>query len=432
MRTNDEVVSEIAMLKELQLKVGDLKLYGHDTRAQIGAQIAVLEKRMTYGEIVGMPWPNDVRSSAELALEWMHDDIRSDGQKVDQDVKLSEGWKMSISALQLADAPRSLAQAKFVDHIFNPRSLTDPAWEAAFPGPTLPSALGPAPRVLCGLAIDPFGPDTEQAWLDALLALADKHRDLEWILVTRHPENVIQRLEAAPSPGSDDRRNVHLGLHIAADEDVAAGMPVMLQASHRFFSGKVVASIAPLREPVDLSTWMNLYQYEDGSAWCTRNIGIPSSIHLVVASENISDALPGERREWLQLIEEQCVAANVQCLQYRGASLTVAPMAMPSADDVAAEFAAALLVSIGEDHLRTVIQRNEERADSTCASHDFCDANEVMLKAINQLGPWDVDEVIHDARWTTLWDDAWNLAKTEKFRWILGDAPSDSPSPDAS
>jgi hypothetical protein len=105
---------------------------------------------------------------------------------------------------------------------------------------------------------------------------------------------------------------------------------------------------------------------------------------------------------------------------------------IPSVPELAQEFAAALLVTIGEDALRQVIARNDAHADSACASHDFCDANEVMFRAVNQFGPWKVDEVIQDPAWCTLWGDAWALAKAEKFAWMLEPEPQpadDSPSP---
>lgn len=112
-------------------------------------------------------------------------------------------------------------------------------------------------------------------------------------------------------------------------------------------------------------------------------------------------------------------------------SADVAEKRIPTATELAEEFAAALLLSIGEEALKQVIERNAAHSDSACASHDFCDANEVMLKAVTQFGPWDVDEVIQDPAWCTLWGDAWDLAKAEKFTWILEPAPESQPSDDS-
>jgi len=92
---------------------------------------------------------------------------------------------------------------------------------------------------------------------------------------------------------------------------------------------------------------------------------------------------------------------------------------MPSAGALAIEFNAGLLACIGEEKFSEVCRLNKaESSDGICHSHDFCDANEVMLSVFEKHGlnfpefPASSDDA--EAR---LWNAAWDLAKqTQKAR----------------
>ena len=103
---------------------------------------------------------------------------------------------------------------------------------------------------------------------------------------------------------------------------------------------------------------------------------------------------------------------------------------MSAPDDVrrlAAAFSAIVREDLA-DHLGEIRRRNrEDYADDTCcATHDFCDANMLMLDAITaQLGhePRYLDGTDEkgdfDAGQTAeieLWNAAWALAKESEFR----------------
>lgn len=92
-------------------------------------------------------------------------------------------------------------------------------------------------------------------------------------------------------------------------------------------------------------------------------------------------------------------------------------MPMPTAQALAEEFAARLFVSIGAKDFDEVIRRNKEHAyDRACASHDFCDANMVMLDAVQALAPEvDVDDILQGDEWNSLWNEAWDIAKASGF-----------------
>lgn len=81
----------------------------------------------------------------------------------------------------------------------------------------------------------------------------------------------------------------------------------------------------------------------------------------------------------------------------------------PTVDDLAKQFSGLLLKEIGVENLRKVIELNAIiNDDDICSSNDFCDANQVMLNAMQALGLEPDDR-------NTLIDDAWTMAKAHRF-----------------
>lgn len=105
--------------------------------------------------------------------------------------------------------------------------------------------------------------------------------------------------------------NVWLGVSVedqaAADERI----PLLLQtpAAVRWISAE------PLLGPVDLSTWLDIYQYEDGDCWHPRNLSRPlhSPDWVVVGGESGTKARP-MHPDWAYSLADQCAAADVPLL----------------------------------------------------------------------------------------------------------------------
>lgn len=92
-------------------------------------------------------------------------------------------------------------------------------------------------------------------------------------------------------------------------------------------------------------------------------------------------------------------------------------MTIPTPAELAEEFAARLFVCIGETNLREVIRRNAIDGKG-CASHDFCDANMVMLAALELLAPEledQLDVILNRDDLLALWEEAWAIAKASAF-----------------
>lgn len=95
---------------------------------------------------------------------------------------------------------------------------------------------------------------------------------------------------------------------------------------------------------------------------------------------------------------------------------------LPTAEQLATEFACVLLNDLGPEMMSHVIQRNasELYAGSVCASHDFLDANMSMFKACNGFDPSSSpEEIAHGDEWTRLWSEAWLIAKERRFADVL-------------
>lgn len=94
----------------------------------------------------------------------------------------------------------------------------------------------------------------------------------------------------------------------------------------------------------------------------------------------------------------------------------------PTARQIADQFKTTIREWLTSDQLIEVDRRNNARADSTCATHDFCDANMAMLAAIQVLTKESEDEacdrllsLTNDDPLLDTVNDGWTLAKVEGF-----------------
>lgn len=90
------------------------------------------------------------------------------------------------------------------------------------------------------------------------------------------------------------------------------------------------------------------------------------------------------------------------------------------AEALALAFSRHLRSRLTVEQMAHVVTRNETYAWHTCASHDFCDANMVMLAAWKETQPQEID-LQSDAD-TLLWNQAWQIAKASEFN-FKGDTP---------
>lgn len=88
-KTDKQIANELAALKDLAPRIRQRSAFGDDNRANIEAQIEVLEDFMSESEIYDKEesgdWGQDTVSSAIEALNWMNGE---------EDEALSKGWEV--------------------------------------------------------------------------------------------------------------------------------------------------------------------------------------------------------------------------------------------------------------------------------------------------------------------------------------------------
>lgn len=100
-------------------------------------------------------------------------------------------------------------------------------------------------------------------------------------------------------------------------------------------------------------------------------------------------------------------------------------MIEPAHVAIAREFSKLMLEEIGADNLALVVAQNTtdiaQGNDSTCSTHDYCDANMVMDQAFQNIlkrGNYMIEDDATDAQRdadTDLWNAAWTLSKHNQF-----------------
>lgn len=89
--------------------------------------------------------------------------------------------------------------------------------------------------------------------------------------------------------------------------------------------------------------------------------------------------------------------------------------APPTPESLAREFSDALKGLLLPEEICEIVERNREETDSRiCHTHDFCDANEVLLGVFMKYG-MDIADEGGLEKWGRLWDEAWNRAKSSDF-----------------
>lgn len=87
---------------------------------------------------------------------------------------------------------------------------------------------------------------------------------------------------------------------------------------------------------------------------------------------------------------------------------------MRSTVTLAKKFVDLLLLELDAKDFIKVLYRNAEpeyESTGSCASHDFCDANMVMLDAWGYLGYGEFDP--NSSADASVWNDAWHIAKRQ-------------------
>lgn len=137
-----------------------------------------------------------------------------------------------------------------------------------------------------------------EPWRADLFDLIAKTDNLDWLLLTKRPENIMPMLIKAGRGFQDLPANVWVGASVENQEAADERIPHLLRvpAAVRFLSCE------PLLGPIDISEWLRFGEH--------RPYG-PRPIHWVIAGGESGAAARPMRPDWARSLRDQCARANV-------------------------------------------------------------------------------------------------------------------------
>lgn len=158
---------------------------------------------------------------------------------------------------------------------------------------------GYRPKVFCASLADVFDNQVEPQWRADLWSVIWRTPTLDWLLLTKRPQNIIKML---PTNWGKGWNNVWIGCTAENQAEADRRIPLLLEvpAAVRFLSCE------PLLGPVSLRQWMCLIQPDGGPAWCDKG-----GLHWVIVG---GESGPGKRPmdlAWARSLRDQCNASGV-------------------------------------------------------------------------------------------------------------------------
>ena len=156
-------------------------------------------------------------------------------------------------------------------------------------------SVNPRRRVFCSSLADVFedrradcGGDLLDIWRSDLWQLIAQTPNLDWLLLTKRPQNIVDMTPVSWRTAGRWPHNVWIGTSVENQEYADKRIPALLKVG----VNQNFLSIEPLLGPVDLSQWIDALQW------------------VIVGGESGHSARPMQA-EWVRSLRDQCVAAGV-------------------------------------------------------------------------------------------------------------------------
>lgn len=194
---------------------------------------------------------------------------------------------------------------------------SDKNWREPLKWNAAAEKAGERHRVFCASMADVFESKSELAhWREALWDLIEKTPRLDWLLLTKRPENV-----ASLAPwGLNWPRNVWLGTTVEDQKRAEERIPILLRipAAVRFLSCEPLLGPLTLRDymlpkSAGIGCWHggHLHPWEPGERCPPSLDGQPGRIDWVIVG---GESGPGSRPmhpDWARSLRDQCASAGV-------------------------------------------------------------------------------------------------------------------------
>lgn len=178
-------------------------------------------------------------------------------------------------------------------------------------------------RVFCASLADVFDNQVPERWRDDLWHRIEQTPHLDWLLLTKRPQNVAKMLpdpRIGVKPWGNGWPNVWLGTTAENQEEADRRIPLLLQtpAAARFVSAE------PLLGPIDLRRWVGGPDEDGNCLRCGCLWDDASEEHecppgfggrldwIIVGGESGPNARELEI-EWVRNLVQQCARAKVPC-----------------------------------------------------------------------------------------------------------------------
>lgn len=175
------------------------------------------------------------------------------------------------------------------------------------------------PRVFCASLADWLDDEVPVEWLADLLWLMQRTPGLDWLLLTKRPENFDTRLRAAylAQPGACGHSyfmalwtsgqptppaNVWIGTSVETQRTADARIPALLKipARVRFLSCE------PLLGTVDVTRHLATFAGAEGSCGV-----VPNQIHWIICGGESGDGARPMHVKWARALRDQCATAGM-------------------------------------------------------------------------------------------------------------------------
>lgn len=174
------------------------------------------------------------------------------------------------------------------------------------------------PRVFCASLADVFDNQVPPEWRADLFDLIRRTADLDWMLLTKRPQNIIKMTRAAGGLP----RNVALGATVEDQQRANTNLWPLAEAAYALKPIWTFGSFEPMLGPIDLVSidigdgWWDSLQsyikYPTTTDSITRNepLRMPGLGLVIVGGESGPGARP-LHPDWCRSLRDQCAAAGV-------------------------------------------------------------------------------------------------------------------------
>jgi protein gp37 len=195
-----------------------------------------------------------------------------------------------------------------------PRKRTSAAnWKQPLKWDREAAISGQRKRVFCASLADVFDPEVDQQWREDLWNLIEQTPNLDWLLLTKRPENIEEMLpdrwssfgyyelhntipDQSPLPW-----NVWFGISAEDQNNLVIRWDILASWAAHWCPRILFVSLEPLLGPINIAVIDEWYEREEDNV-----IDLPGCDWVIVGGESGPHARP-MHQDWVRSIRDQCL-----------------------------------------------------------------------------------------------------------------------------